>query len=144
MIARWRRGRSTRWLLRWSPFLMPLAVVAFLMVGYANWVPASFSGQVATRCTLGCSEPPFPSHALPAKVNVTIRWEVVTGGPVGFYVAPPYGVGLSQCYWPDAWGGSCTIFSPLGGNYTFDVYSARGTTSNGTVDYTGSYLTSLL
>jgi hypothetical protein len=125
-----------RRLLRWSSVAIPLAVVAFILIGYSDIVLVTFSGSVGGR--LGGID----QQNLPSGVNVTIRWADVEG-IVGHFVvwtvsttsAPLATVYCSQ----SAVSGTCS-FESTGGLYYFGASTAY----NSSINYTGTYYVSLL
>ena len=141
------RPRPRRRFLPWALIAIGIGVAVVFVVVLGNWITVSFSGQIDTPfvgCTYGCLQTQH-TESLPAGRNVTVNWADESGGHVGFVVLEP-GPGYSpvpHCSWIESSSGSCS-FESLGGIYSFGAANSPGTTTGQLVDYSGSYLTSIL
>lgn len=144
-FRRHRRGlrQATAW--------VPIAVIAFLLIGFSDIVPVSFSGSGIAPNQLSCGGMIWPpcglmgNVSIPSGVNVTVHWADLSGGTAGYWIV---GVNLGFYFGPievcagHGSGFSCHFIS-VGGVYEFGAASFVGE-PNQTVSYTGSYYTSLL
>jgi hypothetical protein len=124
-------------MLRWSSVVIPLAVVAFILIGYSDIVPVKFSGSVGRRTG------EENQQNLPAGVNVTIPWTDVEGIVGHFFVwtvstTPSYQFANVYCSQSGV-SGTCS-FESTGGVYWFGASTAY----NSSINYTGTYYVSLL
>jgi hypothetical protein len=118
----------------------PIAVVAFLVIGFWDFVPVTLSfsryafvpqGACYGTCGLG-NRTTFPSGP-----TVTVHWSDVSGGTVAFGVIGP---GTGWVCMQGGSSGTCSFVS-VGGEYVFFVTSNE---SSQLVEFTASYYTSLL
>jgi hypothetical protein len=123
-----------------------LALVAALVVGFGSWIPVSYSGQLNSTgpCSSSCPPTPITSEAIPAGVNVAVRWAATSGGGLTFYIigpGRPFELHAAACGSAGV-SGSCS-FPSEGGWYGFGALST-GSQANQTVDFTWSYLVPIL
>jgi hypothetical protein len=126
--------------------VVPVVIVALLVIGYGNWVPVSFSGQIDTPSDIGiCYGCAIVLHSeeLPAGRNVSFRWSNPSGELVNFFLYAPRGVSPPKCQWVEVTEGACSFLS-IGGNYSFTASNAAVTTTEQSIHYEGTYLGPLL
>ncbi|MGA7649359.1 MAG: hypothetical protein WBW40_01445, partial [Thermoplasmata archaeon] len=84
---RWRKPSRRFW--RWVSVAIPIGVVVFLLVGFWNWIPVTYSDYVVAPGA-GCA--PYAcfvrvaSTSFPSGENLTVHWVDDSGGSVGFLV----------------------------------------------------------
>ena len=147
-------SRGSRWWvrhrkgLRWATAWVPIAVILFLLIGFLDLVPVSFSGFAIAPPELSCGPlgPPcgvMANVTIPSGANVTVQWTDLSGGNASYWVIitsrPPFSWGVCG-----GWGPSYVChFTSMGGKYALGSFSFFGE-PNQTVRYTGTYYTSLL
>ncbi len=137
-------GRRPR-LLRGMSVAVPLGVVLFVLVGFADIVPVTFSGVASappSNCSY-CSAGLVGQASLPSGVGVTLRWTNTVGTVVTFQVWSVAGGASASPVCRGVGTGGTLTFRSVGGTYEFTVDSSPG--PNGTyVEYSGTYWVSLL
>jgi hypothetical protein len=144
----WKRHRRS---LRWATAWVPIAVVAFLLIGYGDIVLVKFSGSAVAPPQLSCGGIIRPlcglmgNTSIPSGVNVSIDWVDLSGGTAGYWVvAENLGFYFGPIVVCGGYGSSFSChFVSVGGVYEFGAASFVDE-PNQTVSYTGTYYTSLL
>ncbi len=141
------QARTRRRYLPLIPLLVVSCAAAVILIGVVPWETATFSGQIVTappNCEYGCSEI-LHTVTIPAGSSVSLHWSDMSGGRVTFVLQEPSpgNSTVSQCTWFNQVGGSCT-FTSVGGPYTIAARNFVGTLASQTVNYGGTYLSSLL
>ena len=124
---------------------VPLGVVLFVLVGFADIVPVTFSGVVTTppsTCTY-CNAAIVGEASLPSGAGVALHWTNTLGTVVTFQVWSAAGGPSASPVCRGVGTGGTLTFRSVGGTYEFTVDRSPG--PNGTyVEYSGTYWVSLL
>jgi hypothetical protein len=143
--SRWRKPSRRFW--RWVSVVVPIGVVVFLLVGFWDWIPVSFSGQVSTPvvgCTY-CNRIGGIQKSFPIGKNVNVQWVDESGGIVGFQIVQ-WETSFSSYVIPQCTengsSGGCSFIS-VAGNYTFSAFPSVPEGSQ-VVNFTATYFVSLL
>ncbi len=138
-------GGRRRRLLRGMTVAVPLGLVLFLLVGFADIFPVAFSG-VASAPPAGCTLCPAAlvgPASRPHGASVTLHWTNSVGTIVTFQVWPSAeGPSASPVCREVGTSGTCT-FRSVGGTYEFTV-GGFPAPNGADVEYSGTYLRSLL
>jgi hypothetical protein len=129
----------------WILMIIVVAVVAFLVIGFGNWSPRTFSGQFTTSDESCGLEPAcgYDDLNLPGGRNIDVRWTDESGGTVAFgIIAPGTGPGSNFACRETGSTGIC-LFTPFVGNYALNAVDS-GSEGNQTVTFTGIYFVSFL
>jgi hypothetical protein len=120
----WTTGRRENLLIRLG-LLVPVAIAAFVLLGFADIIPisvSSYSTAAGTDCSY-CAAVVVGTVHIPVGENVTLTWDDTTGGRAGVRVTGPGGPNgpiIPQCTAYASSSGTCSFVS-VQGNYSLQA-----------------------